>query len=121
MDFRRYLRSISEVLATVRQVLDWVLGIAGRVAILAGAAMVVYAIFQLFFGADEPGQSRAGKVLELIDANWKAILLVLLPLLYLPLKTFLDSITEVRFGGTRFRRGKYPPDEPDNEKGDAGG
>ena len=121
MDPHRYLSSISGVLATVMRVLDWVLGIAGRVAILAGAAMVVYAIFQLFFGAEEPDQSRAGKVLALLNANWKAILLVLLPLLYLPLKTFLDSITEVTFGGTKFRRGKYPPDDTDDEDGNGGG
>ena len=93
------------------QLLDWMFGMAGRAGILAASGLVVYAVVQLFFGPEEPTQSRAGKVLMLLNDNWKATLLVVLPLLYLPLRTFLNSVTEITIGGNKFRRDKYPPDE----------
>lgn len=94
--------------------LDWMFGLAGRGGILAASALVVYAVVQLFFGTEEPTHSRAGKVLMLLNDNWKATLLVVLPLLYLPLRTFFDSVTEITIGGNKFRREKFPPDGSDD-------
>ena len=90
--------------------LDWLFGIAGRLGILAASGLVGYAVFQLFFGAEDPGETRAGKVLVLLNENWKATVIVVLPLLYQPLRTFLNSVTEISIGGNKFRREKYPPD-----------
>ena len=111
MDFRNNLQRINAELDKVIQALDWIFGMAGRAGILAGTALVVYAVFQLFFGAEEPAHSRAGKVLVLLNDNWKATLLVVLPLLYLPLRTFLNSVTEITIVGNRIRRDKFPPDD----------
>ena len=97
------------------QFLDRALGLAGRAGILAASGLVVYAAFQLVFGAEEPGQTRAGKILALLHDNWRATLLMALPLLYLPLRTFVGGITEISIGSNRFRRGKYPPDSPADE------
>ena len=121
MGFRENFHRINEWLDGVMQFLDWTFGIAGRAGILAASGLVVYAVFQLFFGAEEPSQTRAGKMLVLLNENWKATLLVVLPLLYLPLRTFLNSFTEIIIAGNKFRRDKYPPDVPDDEVVDTRG
>ena len=107
------LRRMARWLEDAGQFLDRVFGMAGRLGILAASGLTVYAAFQLVFGAEEPGQTRAGKILALLNDNWRATLLVALPLLYLPLRTFVGGITEITIGGNRFRRAKYPPDSPD--------
>lgn len=100
--------------------LDGMLAIAGRIGILVASGLVGYAVFQLFFGPEDPAQTRAGKILVLLNDNWKATLLVVLPIIYLPLRTFLNSITEITIAGTKFRRDKYLPDSSDDEEaGDA--
>ena len=101
--------------------LDGIFGIVGRAGILVASGLVVYAVFQLIFGAEEPAQTRAGKILVLLNDNWKATLLVAVPILYLPLRTFINSITEITIAGNKFRRDKYPPDPSDEGTGGAGG
>ena len=97
------------------RVFDWLLAIAGRLGILVASGLVSYAVFQLFFGAEDPGETRAGKVLVLLSENWKATVIVVLPLLYQPLRTFLNSVTEISLGGNKFRREKFPPDRTEED------
>lgn len=102
--------------------LDSLLGLTGRIGILLVAGFVIYAAVQLLIAPGEPAETRAGKILALLNDNWRAALLVVAPLLYLPLRAFLNSVTEIRFGGTGFRRGKgYPPDESNDQDGHSGG
>ncbi len=57
-------------LSSLLRILDWLFGIAGRAGILAASGLAVYAVFQLFFGAKDPAEARAGKVLVLINVNY---------------------------------------------------
>lgn len=114
MFFTRILRQLTEWL-------DALLGLAGRIGILLAVVFVVYVAVQLLLLADEPSETRAGKILALLHHNWRAALLVLAPLLYLPLRSFLDSVTEIRLGGTEFRREKFLRNESDDDADHSGG
>ena len=63
------LRKISGWVDAAIQLLDSLLGVAGRAGILLAVGLVIYAVFQLLFGADEPTQTRVGKVLVLLNDN----------------------------------------------------
>lgn len=114
------LRRISRWLDAACQLLDSLLGIAGRAGILLAVGILVYAVFQLFFGADEPSQTRSGKLLVLLDDNWKAALLVLLPVFYLPLRALLGRIRRIAAAGvsaTFADTGEEPTRESLQEQG----
>ena len=93
------LRRLSGWLDVAGQLLDSLFGIAGRVGILLAVGIVIYAVVQLFFSADEPSQTRSGKLLVLLNGNWKAALLVMLPVFYLPLRAFISRIRQVTAAG----------------------
>ena len=70
---------------SVSHFLDRLFEIIERAGILFALGIVAYIAVQLVFGGDEPLESRSGKVLILVNDNWKAALVVMLPVLYRPL------------------------------------
>ena len=84
------LRKISDWLGATAQLLDSLFSVAGRAGILFAVGIIIYAIVQLFFGAGEPAQTRSGELLVLLNGNWKAVLLIMTPVFYLPLRTFIS-------------------------------
>ena len=75
--------------------MDSLLELAERVGIL----LVAYAAFQLFFGANDPAETRPGKVLALINDNWRAALLVVLPVFYRSLRMLFRRVRQVTAAG----------------------
>ena len=78
--------------------------------------MVTYGMVQLFFSADEPSETRAGRILVLVNDNWKAVLLVMVPVFYLPIRGFINRIGEITIAGTTIRTAAGSHPEPEREE-----
>lgn len=99
MFFDESLRRVCGWLGAVCQLLDSLLELGERVGILLAVGIIAYAVFQLFFSADDPAQTRSGKVLALINDNWKAALLVILPVFYRSLWALFRRLRQITAGG----------------------
>ncbi len=99
MNFRDNLLRLSGWLDGAGHLLDSLLELGERVGILLAVGIVAYAVFQLFFSADDPAQTRSGKVLALLNDNWKAALLVILPVFYRSLRALFKRLRQITAGG----------------------
>ena len=81
--------------------LDSLLELGERISILLAVALAAFVAYELFFSGDDPAQTRSGKVLALLNDNWKAALLIALPVFYRSLRTFLRRVREITAGGVR--------------------
>lgn len=84
------------------QALDSLLELGERIGILLAVGIVAFVVYQLFFSGEDPAQTRSGKVLALLNDNWKAALLIALPVVYRSLRAFLRRVREITAGGMRF-------------------
>ena len=116
-------RTNSKWLDSVVQFLDGLLELGERIGILFAVGIVAYAVFQLFFGGDDPEQTRSGKVLQLLSDNWQAALLVIVPVFYRPLRDLLRRITSVRAGEIELkaRESQVEPPVPRDAESDSRG
>ena len=96
------LRRISRWLDATGRFLDSLLELGEKVGILLAAGIVAYAVFQLLFSGDDPAQTRSGKALALLNDNWKAALLVILPMFYRSLRYLVRRITRITAAGVSF-------------------
>ena len=69
-----------------------------RLGLPLAVGLLLFGIFSLVFGPDDPEASRVGKVLELLDRNWKAVLLVLSPLFFTTMREVVERITALSVG-----------------------
>lgn len=74
-------------------------GAVGQVAWLLLLGVLIYGAAQLLFSADEPAQTRSGKILALLNDNWKAALLVASPVIYGSLRELINRIRTITAGG----------------------
>jgi hypothetical protein len=70
-----------------------------RVGIISAIGIVAYAVFQLFFSGNDPTQTRAGQVLALIDNNWKAALVIILPVFYRSIRALIGRVRQITAAG----------------------
>ena len=111
------LPALAERLNSLLRLLDWLFGLAMRAGALFALGLIVYAVIQLFFGADDPAESRSGKLLVLLNGNWKAALLVMLPVFYLPLRALAGRIQEIAAAGIVLKLAtRNTPAESDSEQ-----
>ena len=66
-------------------------------------ALIILGLIFLGIGP-EPEDTRTGKIIILLNNNWKVALLLLVPLLYLPIRTFVEELEELGIGRLSARR-----------------
>lgn len=106
--------------------MDWLERAGGRLIGAIGAAawllllgVLIYGIAQLLFSADEPAQTRSGKVLALLNDNWKAALLVASPIIYGSLRELINRIRTITAGGVSVSlSGESEPQNRNQDKGE---
>lgn len=85
---RRISAWLCKVPAFVTAILDWIVGISERLIVLAVAFVVFFAGWKALSGTDE------FPLLRSLSENWKGLFLLLIPLLYRPVRAFLERVEE---------------------------
>ena len=70
-----------------------------RVGILLAVGIAGFVGYELFFGGAEPAQTRSGKALALLHDNWRAALLIGLPVFYRSLRALVGRVRRITAGG----------------------
>lgn len=89
-------------------VLDWLVSVAERLVVL-GVVCAIFYIGRLWVSGAMPisklgitaptiSTSPAAEILKAISENWKALLLLLIPLFYRTIKGFIERMEEGPFG-----------------------
>ena len=94
--FFQYLWALLLKLPTfIISVLDWVVGVAERLMVLAIAFVISYGGYLLLSSShrsEKTLQAPLAEILKDLSDNWKALLLILIPLFYRPVRTFLERV-----------------------------
>jgi hypothetical protein len=102
---------------TIPDAPSWFLSILELVIVIGIALFVGYAVFCfLLFGSAR--QAGIVRMTEVVNQNWKAALVLLIPLVYRPARIFLENLEEA---GTWKRRKLIPPADKQEEKNPAKG
>jgi hypothetical protein len=72
--------------------LDWLIGVFGRLLILVMFGLIFYFSYLLVRGKLSATDEN---ILHGITLNWKAVLLVMIPLFYVPVRVFLEEAYEI--------------------------
>jgi hypothetical protein len=96
-------RSLLAIPGLIVSVLDWLVSVAERLVVLAIACVVFYTGWLAFSGASSIW------ILSVLSENWKALLLLLIPLFYRTIRTFLEEVQKFA-GMERAQREKHAPD-----------
>ena len=84
---------------------DLLLTFVERFTVIAMAAFMFYLTSGLVFSRNPPVETRAAQILEILNQNWRVLLILAIPLFYRPVKRFLDELEEA-FG---MKRQRPPP------------
>jgi hypothetical protein len=85
---------------TIPDALLWILSVIELLIVLSIACLVGFAVYCFLF--DSGHQGRFVGLMEMVDEYWKAALVLLIPLFYRPVRTFLENLEEAG----SFKRGK---------------
>ncbi len=88
---------------TIPDALSYVLSILELIIVLALACLLGFAVYGLLSGH---GQERFAYLMKIVHDNWRAALVLLVPLFYRPVRTFLENLEEAG----SFKRGKISPE-----------
>jgi hypothetical protein len=106
------MKTIQAIALGILAFLDWLIGLTERLLVLAIAMSVFYVGWNIFHtGNQEPLKDA----LQVLSADWKAVLILLIPLLYQQIKTILPKITKV--AGIELEKEK-PETETELDKGE---
>jgi high-affinity Fe2+/Pb2+ permease len=94
---------------TIPDWLLWLLSVLEVLIVLAIACLVGFTVFCFLSGSAQ--QARFTVLMETVDKNWKAALVLLIPLFYRPMRAFLENLEEA--GG--WKRGKRMTGVPKEE------
>lgn len=79
------------------------------------AVLLIFLIGFVVFGlllATNPETSKAARILDILNNDWKVLLILVLVPFYHPIYVFLRNLREVRLpGGTKLKTGE-PPEKP---------
>lgn len=87
---------VAETPATV----DSLLNITARIVMLAAMLLIFLGLYQLVV-SPEPDETHASKMLVLLHSNWRALLIMAVPIFYPAIRRFIEEVEEV--GGMRRR------------------
>jgi len=80
---------LDRILARIFRIIELVIVLIICVAIIG-------AILSFVLSHSDPIDTKAGKIIEFINNNWKVLLIILVPLFYHPIRTFINEIDEYR-------------------------
>ena len=80
----------------------WLLGVLELLIVFAVTFLIGYVLFCLLWGQNP---ARLVALIGTINENWKAALILLIPLFYRPVRIFLDNLEEAG----SFKRSKVAP------------
>ncbi len=86
------MKTIQSIAQGILASLDWLIGLTERLLVLAIALSVFYVGWNIFHTGNQQPLKDA---LQVLSADWKAVLILLIPLLYQPIKTILPKITKL--------------------------
>ena len=104
------VQSTRLIAGTFIQILDWSVRVAERLTALGVTALVFWFGSRFVLGRDIKAQET---VLEKLSVNWKALLILVIPLFYHTIRTFLEEVRE--FAGMK-REKLSPVGEADPEE-----
>lgn len=97
----RWLLGTRRMITQMPVLLDWLLGVLERFLAASLIGLVVFGTFWLVFFAGRPlDQSRPGQILQLLDDNWKVMLILGAMVFYRPITSFLNRLRRFSVGGT---------------------
>lgn len=110
----RYLWSIILLLPkSILVALDWIVGVLERLVVITIVLMAFYVGWLAFHGTtNQADRSAFVTTLTTLSDNWKPLLLLLIPLFYRTVRTFLEKVR--KFAGmetdmdTEQKRTPYP-------------
>jgi hypothetical protein len=90
MNVARWVGSaIPTLAAAIIAILDWVVGVVERLVVLAIAFVAFYVGWFALHG-DKQKSDALVQMLKALSDNWKGLLLLLIPLFYRTVRTFLE-------------------------------
>jgi hypothetical protein len=63
--------------------------------VISIAAFIGYIVYGLMFSGGPPSQTRAAEILEVLDANWRVLLIIVIPLFYRVVRKFIEELQEL--------------------------
>jgi hypothetical protein len=105
--------SVIETGKRILAILDWMVGVAERLLSL-GIAFVVFYVGWCAFSGRKAQTSAAEHILESLSNNWKALLILLIPLYYRTIRIFLERVKKA-FG---MELGEEEKRTPESERGE---
>jgi hypothetical protein len=90
--------------------LNWLLGVLELLIVLAIALVIGYGVVCFLWGTN---QDRFVKLIAVINDNWKAALVLLIPLFYRPIRIYLEQLDKGPFGMQR-RPARVEQEQKDN-------
>ena len=88
---------------TITDWLSWFLSVLESLIVFAITFLVGYAVFSFMFGTSQ--EARFIDLMKTVNENWKAALVLLIPLFYRPVRVFLENLEEA---GSLKRRKSIP-------------
>jgi len=95
---------VQEISRFVIAALDWFVKVAERLMVLGIMYVVFYFGYLFYRGSLSKGQKSA---IEFAAQNWKIVFILLIPLFYLTVRTFLEEV-QVAAGMTRAKKALEP-------------
>jgi len=78
--------------------------------------LVIVALAFIIFGSGNPANTKVGQIIKLLNDNWKALLILLIPLFYYPIRTFLGELQEIGGAKRKTPEASQPQQRPVDEK-----
>jgi hypothetical protein len=92
--------------------LDWLVSVAERLIVLGLSGLVFHFGYHVWRGTLSADES---KILPLLGQNWKIIFVLMVPLFYQTIRTFLEEVQEF-WGMTRPKKGASQGEEKTTEE-----
>ena len=74
--------------------LDACVNFVARIVMIVAIAVILLGLIQLSFSS-EPSETRASKVIVLLHSNWRALLILPVPLFYPAIRRFVEEVQEI--------------------------
>jgi uncharacterized membrane protein YfcA len=83
--------------------LDWVLSVVEPLIVLGIGVFIIYSAYWLIWGPEHSSQqARIAQAMKMMHDNWKAGLILIVPLFYRTIRGFLERVEE--FAGAKAPR-----------------
>lgn len=83
--------------------LDGIVNLVARLTMIVAILIILIGMIQLaFWIPQEPGQTRAAKALTVLHSNWRALIVVAVPLFYPAIRRFIEEVRQI--GGVQLDR-----------------